>query len=77
MPKVTQISLFWTSAHGYSRSTIIEVASKSSLRDWLHELGFSYQLFSKWVYLEGYERPDVISDRVVYLKKLEILESRM
>ena len=45
--------------------------SKSSMSNWLHDLGFSYQQFTKGVYFDGHEREDVVKDRDSYLKKFE------
>ncbi len=30
--------------------------SKSSMSNWMHDLGFSYQQFTKGVYFDGHER---------------------
>lgn len=51
--------------------------STSTASLWLHELGFSYQQFSKGVYFDGHERPDVLEDRKVYLETLLSYENRM
>jgi hypothetical protein len=37
----------------------------------LHDLGFSYQQFSKGVYFDGHESEDVVEDRKAYLAELE------
>ena len=50
--------------------------SKSSMSNWLHDLGFSYQQFTKGVYFDGHEREDVVKDRESYLKELESMEKR-
>ncbi|ORU94723.1 MAG: hypothetical protein A6F71_09525 [Cycloclasticus sp. symbiont of Poecilosclerida sp. M] len=49
----------------------------STASEWLHELGFSYKQFSKGVYFDGHERPDVVEDRKKYLATLSSYESRM
>ena len=45
--------------------------------EWLHEMGFSHQQFSKGVYFDGHERPDVIEERKKYLATLSAYEDRM
>ena len=50
---------------------------KSTLSLWLHEMGFSYQQFTKGVYFDGHEREDVVADRRAYLATLQSYESRM
>lgn len=49
----------------------------STASDWLHEMGFTNRQFSKGVYFDGHERPDVLEERKKYLATLEAYESRM
>ena len=50
---------------------------KSTLSLWLHEMGFSYQQFTKGVYFDGHEREDVVAGRRAYLATLQSYERRM
>lgn len=49
----------------------------STVSLWLHEMGFSYQQFSKGVYFDGHERDDVVAGSRAYLATLQSYESRM
>ena len=53
---------------GYPRQISIRTA-----RNWLHELGFSPTSHKKGVYIDGHERPDVVSYRKLFIRKMEIL----
>ena len=44
-------------------------------RSWLHKLGFEQVSSKKGIYINGYERADVVEYRKLYLKKLDILAS--
>ena len=50
---------------------------KSTASLWLHDLGFTYEQFSKGVYFDGHERDDVVESRKVYLDTLDSLRHRM
>lgn len=50
---------------------------KSTASLWLHDLGFTYQQFSKGVYFDGHECDDVVESRKVYLDTLDSLRHRM
>ncbi len=51
--------------------------SISTASVWFHELGFSHRQFSKGVYFDGHERPDVLEDRKAYLETLSSYAGRV
>ena len=52
-------------APGHPRSISIQTA-----RIWMHELGFSVIDKKKGIYIDGHERPDVVSYRKKFLRKM-------
>ena len=53
---------------GFPRSITPRTAS-----NWLHALGFPPMPYHKGIYVDGHEREDVVKNRKMYLRKIEIL----
>ncbi len=53
------------------RTTYDVEVSKSSVGQWLHQLGFTYVQHTKGVYFDGHERTDVVARRKAYLDTVQ------
>lgn len=53
--------------------TSIEIKSRTA-RKWLHKLGFQYKDIKRDIFIDGYERPDVVEDRQKFLRIMKDLE---
>ena len=47
----------------------VQISSKTAVR-WLHSLGMNYVKYSKGLYIDGHERPDVVSYRDAFLERM-------
>jgi hypothetical protein len=45
----------------------VEITNRTAMR-WLHSLGMSYMKYTKGLYIDGHERPDVVSYRDAFLE---------
>lgn len=55
---------------------LIEICSHTA-RTWLNKLGYKYKDVRKDVFIDGHERPDVVENRVNFLKVMEDLKPYM
>ena len=72
MYKLVQYLKGYINPEGNTNS--IEIKSRTAQK-WLHRIGFEYKDVKKDVFVDGYERSDVIEDRKRFLKKMEELKS--
>lgn len=56
--------------------TPITIRSRTA-RTWLNKLGFEYKEVRKGVFIDGHERPDVVEDRKIFLKRMDELRPYM
>lgn len=56
-----------------SRQTI----STRTARRWMHTMGFRFQRYQKGVYIDGHERPDVVTYREKFLQEVANLDHLM
>ena len=74
-PKLTEENLhigFLPNSHlppGFPRTISLRIAAK-----WLNELCFHPTHYHKGLCIDGYERQDVVDNRKLYLRKIEIIE---
>jgi hypothetical protein len=48
---------------------LVGICSRTAMR-WLHTLGMSYMQYTKGLYINGHERPDVVSYRDAFLERM-------
>ena len=53
----------------------VQQISLRTARRWLHKLGFHYKRYSKGVYIDGHERPDVVAYPKSSFRKLVNMNS--
>ena len=63
----------WTGPDLANPRSTINIKSRTARR-WLNCLGYSFRNVKKDVFVDGHERPDVIEDRVRFLKIMENLD---
>ena len=56
--------------------TPILIRSRTARR-WLCKLGYEYKDMRKYVFVDGYERSDVVKDRINFLRRMEELKPYM
>lgn len=49
---------------------ILKLSAKTA-RKWLNKMGFEFKRFTKGIYVDGHERPDVIEYRSKFLEQME------
>ncbi|CAG8830035.1 12654_t:CDS:1, partial [Cetraspora pellucida] len=51
--------------------------SLSTTKNYLKELGYTYERVKKGAYVDGHEREDVVAYRSIFLKRMSEFEHRM